>query len=229
MKTNKSGEELFDWFIRRRETLALKMTIEHLAKVEDTTVELYEAIMTASKGKTIEFEQAIGRLSKNEVEADKLRRAIADALTKGDIPPKEREDLMHLVRRNDLIADLAKDAATNLKIVIASKVDISEEVLKMFVKISEKLVECVRALKLGVEGLTKDPAEALKYAAEVERIEHNIDEDYFKTKEMFINYSIRISPLVLVILRDVLHCMERAADNCEDAADIIHTVAIRSR
>lgn len=229
MRTNKSGEELFDWFIRRRETLALKMTIEHLAKVEDTTVELYNATMTASKGKTMEFEQAIGRLSKNEVEADKLRRSIADALTKGDIPPKEREDLMHLVRRNDLIADLAKDAVRNLKIIITSKVDIPEEILKMFVMISEKLVECVRALKLGVEGLTKDPAEALKYATEVEKIEHEIDEDYFKTKETFINYAIMISPLVLVILRDILHCMERAADNCEDAADIIHTIAIRSR
>jgi len=229
LRTNKSGGELFNWFIRRRETLALKMTIEHLAKVEDTTVELYKATMTASKGKTMEFEQAIGRLSKNEVEADKLRRAIADALTKGDIPPNQREDLMHLVRRNDLIADLAKDAATNLKIVIASKLDIPEEISKMFVKISEKLVECVRALKLGVEGLTKDPVEALKYTTEVEKIEHEIDEDYFKTKETFINYAIMISPSVLVILRDVLHCMEQAADNCEDAADTIRTIAIKSR
>lgn len=229
MRTSKSGEELFDWFVRRRQTLALKMTIEHLGKVEDTTVELYKAITTASEEKTMEFEQAISRLSKNEAEADKLRRAIANALTRGDVPPKEREDLMHLARRNDLVADLAKDAATNLKIVFASKIDIPEEILEMFVKISEKLVECVRALKLSVEGLTKDPDEALKYATEVEKIEHEIDENYFKTKETFINYAARIGPLALVILRDVLHCMERAADSCEDAADIIHTIAIRSK
>lgn len=221
------SKRLAGWFVKRRETIAIKMAKDHLAKAVDSITELNKAVKAASKGDSEEAELSIKRLFACESEADRIRREIAEELTKGELPSKDREDLMHLVRRMDAIADWARDASRSLKILLDVK--IPDGLWSKFTTISSSLVECVWALRKSVGELDKDLEEASKLSFEVDRIEHRIDEEYFEARRAFIDYAKEIETPIFIILRDLLHDLEQVADSCEDTADLIRIMTIRMR
>jgi uncharacterized protein Yka (UPF0111/DUF47 family) len=65
----------------------------------------------------------------------------------------------------------------------------------------------------------------MKSGRAVESIESNLDEQYFKTKLLFIKLGTNMNPAVLIILRDIAEFMERTADLCADTADHLRILA----
>lgn len=220
-----SKERLMSWFAKRRETIAIKMARDHLAKVVDSIVELNKGVLAARNKNVAEVKRCRDRLFSAEDEADRIRRAIDEELTKGELPPKDREDLMHLVKRIDAVADWARDAFRNLTILMDA--NIPNDVWDGIAKVSGSLVECAWALRKSIEALDKNVEGALKLSIEVDRIEHRVDEEYFAVKGAFLKYAGEITPPTFIILRDLLHDMELVADSCEDAADLMRIIAIR--
>lgn len=218
-----SEKELTSWFAKRRESVAIKMTKEHSAKVVDTVTELEKGLAAASKGNVDEAKQAVQRLFADETEADGIRRDIAVELTKGDLPPKYREDLMHLIKRLDTVADWAKDSSRNILLLLQVKV--TEDLWQKLNVMGSHLVECVWALRRSIEELERDVEKALKFLTKVDELEHRVDEDYFDIKSAFLTHKGLDAP-TLIILRDLLHDMEQVADVCADTADLIRLIAI---
>lgn len=221
-----SDKELVSWFAKRRESVAIKMTREHAAKVVDAVTELEKGLAAASEGNATETKQAVQRLFAYETEADGIRRNITVELTKGELPPKDREDLMHLIRRLDTVADYAKDASRNLTLLLQVKV--IKELWQKLTDMSRRLVECVWTLRRGIEELDKDVEKALGLLAKVDELEHTIDENYFEAKITFLAHAKELEPPAFIILRDLLHDMEQAADMCADTADLIRIITIRA-
>lgn len=218
-----SEKELTSWFAKRRESVAIQMTKEHSAKVVDTVTELEKGLAAASKGNVAEAKQAVQRLFADETEADGIRRDIAVELTKGDLPPKYREDLMHLIKRLDTVADWAKDSSRNILLLLQVKV--TEDLWQKLNVMGSHLVECVWALRRSIEELERDVEKALNFLTKVDELEHRVDEDYFDIKSAFLTHKGLDAP-TLIILRDLLHDMEQVADVCADTADLIRLIAI---
>ena len=108
------------------------------------------------------FEQ----LYKVEKEVDQLRTEVFKELSKGTaLFTEHREDLMHLVKRLDTLADYVKDAARCVKILADSK--IPEELWKQAVHTTSTLVKCATALRVSIEKINVDPASAMKSADKV--------------------------------------------------------------
>lgn len=221
-----SERDLTSWFARRRESVALKMTRDHSAKIVDTVTELEKGLVAASKGNVTETKQAVQRLFAYETEADGIRRDIAVELTKGDLPPKDREDLMHLIKRLDTVADWAKDASRNLTLLLQVKV--TSDLWQKLSSMGHHLVECAWALRRSIEELDKDVEKTLGLLTKVDELEHKVDEDYFDAKITFLAHK-ELEPPAFIILRDLLHDMEQVADMCADTADLIRIIAIRAR
>lgn len=220
-----SEKELTSWFAKRRESVAIKMTREHSAKVVDTVTELEKGLVAASRGNVTETKQAVQRLFAYETEADGIRRNIAVELTKGDLPPKYREDLMHLIKRLDTVADWAKDASRNILLLLQVKV--TSDLWQKLNEMGRHLVECVWALRRSIDELDKDVEKTLDLLTKVDELEHKVDEDYFDVKSTFLAHKELESP-TFIILRDLLHDMEQVADMCADTADLIRVIAIRA-
>ena len=216
----------YSWFERRRRTEALNLAQNQITKALDTTALLHKAMQYFLAEKMKEAVQSIENLFKTEEDVDSLRREIFKELSKGGaLSAESREDLMHLVKRLDTLADYVKDAARCLKML--ADTNIPKELLENTGRMTSALVECATTLRGSIEKISEDPAVAINKAKEVERTEHEIDQNYLNTKPLFIKYAQQMNPGSIVIFDDLIEFIEQAADMCADTADYIVILASR--
>jgi predicted phosphate transport protein (TIGR00153 family) len=215
---------LLSWFEKRRKSKTLKLAQDQIIKAINTVTELDNALTAFSEGRNEAAEKCLERLFSEEEEIDELRRSVFTELTKGDLPPKYREDLKGLVEHLDIMADYVKDSARCLKILMTTR--IPKEVLDSCLRISNALVECASALQNSIEMLGVDTSQAQELTNKVDIMEDHIDDEYLKAKILSIKYTKEIDCATLLILRDFTEFMERIADMCADTADHIRVLAI---
>jgi len=216
----------YSWFERRRKTKALDLAYEQIAKALDTVTLLHQAMKSTSETKKKEMKQHIEHLFKAEEEVDRLRKEVFKELSKGAaLLADYREDLLHLVKRLDTLADHVKDAARCLEMLSDAK--IPRELCENMVYMTAKLVECAQALRFSIEKMAINPVQALQGAEKVENIEHELDDTYLKTKASFVKYGEEVNCGVMVIFDDLIEFIEQAADMCADTADYIVILSSR--
>ena len=211
------------WFARRRKSKVLELADRQMILATDTVADLHKAVAAASKRDTNEAKIHIERLSKIEHEIDELRRTIFEELTKDSMPPHDREDIMHLVKRLDEMADHVKDAARSLDLML--KTQIAEAFWTPLLEMASKLVEITRILRKAIEALGITPPEAKRLAIAIDKIEGEVDELYQCVKELLLEHSNEMSAATLLFLRDLAEEMEHVADSCDDTADYVRILA----
>jgi predicted phosphate transport protein (TIGR00153 family) len=189
-----------------------------------TVTELKEIIVAFPEGKSTEIGKRIEKLFLNHVEIDDLRRLVFSALSKRGLPSKYREDLMHIVKRLDVMADHVKDSARNIKILLGTEVP--KEIWDTNVRIAEALVNGSVLLGTAIEMLGINPPQAVEFSKKVDEQEHIVDEEYLKARTLLLKYDKKLGIAELLILNDLVMCMENIADTCADTADYIRVLAI---
>lgn len=216
----------YAWFERRRRTKALDLAQEQITKALDTVTLLNQAIISMSETKKKEALQNIENLFKAEKEVDNLRTEVFKELSKGAALFAEyREDIMHLVKRLDTLADHVKDGARCVRMLADSQVP--KELWDNAVQMTSALADCAHALRGSIEKINVNQSNAIEGAREVQEIEHKIDEEYLRTKMLFVKYSEKMNCGTMVILDDLVEFIEHAADMCADTADYIVILASR--
>ncbi|MFB3888437.1 MAG: DUF47 domain-containing protein [Candidatus Bathyarchaeia archaeon] len=216
----------YDWFEKRRRTKGLELAHEQITKAFDTVTLLHKATKSFSEGNLAETKKYIENLYKAEEEVDKLRTDVFTELSKGAaLVADYREDLLHLVKRLDTLADHTKDAARCLEMLGSAR--IPEELCLKTVFMTSKLVDAAQALRGGIEKISLNPVEAIAGAKQVELVEHDLDEEYLKAKALFVKYGEEINCGAMVIFDDLIEFIEHAADMCADTADYIVVLSSR--
>ncbi len=216
----------YDWFEKRRRTKGLELAHEQITKAFDTVSLLHKATKSFSEGNVAETRKHIANLYKAEEEVDKLRTDVFTELSKGAaLVADYREDLLHLVKRLDTLADHTKDAARCLEMLGDAK--IPDELCQKTMFMTGKLVDTAQALRGGIEKITSNPTEAIAEANKVQNIEHDLDTEYLKTKALFVKYGQEINCGAMVIFDDLIEFIEHASDMCADTADYIVILASR--
>lgn len=216
----------YNWFEKRRKTKALELAHEQITRAFDTVMWLHKAIKSFSEGNFAESKKHVANLYKAEEEVDRLRTEVFMELSKGAaLVADYREDLLHLVKRLDTLADHTKDAARCLEMLEQAK--IPQELSAKTVFMAAKLVETAQTLRNSIEKISSDPAEAVAQAKKVEEIEHVLDEEYLKAKSLFVKYGAEINCGAMVIFDDLIEFIEHAADMCADTADYITVLSSR--
>jgi uncharacterized protein Yka (UPF0111/DUF47 family) len=107
----------YKWFEKRRRTKALDLAQEQIVKALDTVTMLSQAVQSLAEGKKEEATRYIQYLFKTEEEVDRLRKEVFKELSKGAaLFADYREDILHLVKRLDTLADHVKDAARCMEV-----------------------------------------------------------------------------------------------------------------
>jgi len=216
----------YAWFEKRRRIKALDLAQGQIVKALDTVTLLHQATQSLAQGNRKEAKQQIQHVFRTEEEVDTLRTEVFKELSKGAaLFADYREDLLHLVKRLDTLADHAKDAARCIEML--GDTELPQELCENTVHMTSKLVECASALRTGIEKISGAPEAAIEGSKKVEEIEHKIDEDYLKTKKLFIKYGEKMNAGAIVIFDDLIEFIEQAADMCADTADYIVTLSTR--
>jgi predicted phosphate transport protein (TIGR00153 family) len=212
------------WFSKRRKNKVLEIAYRQMTVALDTANDLERAIKAASAGDTEESKTTIERLFRVEEEIDDLRRTVFEELTKGTLSPGEREDIMHLVKRLDMMADHVKDSARNVLVLLDA--DIPKELWKAFSEMSSKVVGTAATLRESLRNLDENPYKARVVSEKVEVEENAVDQKYLHIKSLLLKYGDKINPAALLFLKDLLESMEEAADSCADTGDYIRVLTV---
>jgi predicted phosphate transport protein (TIGR00153 family) len=212
------------WFAQRRKFKVLEIADRQMTLAIDTVVELEKSINAALKGKQKKATESIERLSVTEHEIDELRRIVFEELTRGSLPSKDREDIMHLVKRLDVMADHVKDASRAVLVLLEAKVP--KEMWEQFVETAKDLVDCATTLRKAIEKLGTNPVEATELAKKIDQIEHRVDEKYVKSKSLLLKHSNKMNAATILLLKDLIEEMEHVADACDDTADYVRILSV---
>ncbi len=212
------------WFRKRRKSRVLEIADRQMTLAIDTVIELGKEINAAFKGEKEEAKVSFDRLSQVEREIDELRRTVFEELTKGSLLSKDREDIMHLVKRLDDMADHVKDAARAVFVLLEAEVD--SEMWEHFADTSKELATSATTLRNAIEKLGTDPDQAMKLAKKIDAIEHRADDKYVKGKALLLEHSDKMNVATIVILKDLIEEMEHVADACDDTADYVRILTV---
>ena len=218
----------YEWFEKRRRTKGLELAHEQITKAFDTVTWLNRAMKNFSEGKHAEARSDIQNLYKAEEEVDKLRTDVFKELSKGAaLVADYREDLLHLVKRLDTLADHTKDAARCLEMLGAAR--IPAELCQKTLSMTSKLVETAQTLRGSIEKISTNPMEAIEESKKVADLEHDLDAEYLETKSLFVKYGAEVNCGAMVIFDDLIEFIEHAADMCADTADYIIVLSSREQ
>jgi predicted phosphate transport protein (TIGR00153 family) len=210
----------YEWFEKRHKTKGLELAYEQITKAFDTVTWLHKAMKSFSEGNFNESKKYVENLYKAEEEVDKLRTDVFTELSKGAaLVADYREDLLHLVKRLDTLADHTKDAARCLEML--GDTEIPKELSEKTVLMTSKLVDAAQTLRKSIEKISLNPAETIEGARKVGEIEHDLDAEYLKAKSLFVKYGGKVNCGAMVIFDDLVEFIEHAADMCADTADYI--------
>jgi predicted phosphate transport protein (TIGR00153 family) len=216
--------ELLKWFEKRRENKAITTMQRHLATIMSAVEDLEKALKASINNNEKETKASIDRVVSAEKEADRLRRVVMTELSGGELPPTDREDLMHLIKRIDMVADWSREST---RILGATPMKDVPDSLKMSaVEMIEGVRECATALRKCINSMAEKPEEALKAADEVERLEEKVD-DLFENARRLLAKEEKFKVGAAILMNELLDAIEMAADMCEDACDQVRIIIIR--
>lgn len=212
------------WFARRRKSKVLEMADKQMILAIDTVIELEKSINAALKGNKEKATSSFNKLSVIEHEIDELRRLVFEELTRGSLHSIDREDIMHLVKRLDQMADHVKDASR--AVVLLLEAEVPKEMWQQFAETAKDLVDIATALRKAIEQLGTTPTKAMELAKQIDKIEGKVDEKYLKSKAMLLKHSKEIDAATTLILKDLIEEMEHVADACDDTADYVRILTV---
>jgi hypothetical protein len=216
--------ELLKWFEKKRETKAILMMQRHLGTTMSAVEDLERAIKAAVQHNEKETKESIERVTSAENEADGLRRAVMTELAGGELPPTDREDLMHLIKRIDMVADWSREAT---RILSATPMeDVPKNLKQAAVEMVEGVKKCAIALRKCIDRMAEKPEEALKAADEVERLEEKVD-DLFENARRVLAREEKLRVGTAILMNDLFDAIEMVADWCEDACDQVRIIIVR--
>jgi len=218
----------YAWFEKRRKTKSLELAQQQIIKALDTVALLHQSIENLANGLKKEANQRIQYLFQTEEEVDKLRREVFKEMSKHTALSAEyREDILHLVKRLDTLADHVKDAARCLQIL--QDTQLPKELTQNTTQMTSTLVECTSVLRTSIEKISSAPEEAIKNSSKVQEIEDKIDKQYVNIKRQLVTHGSKMNPGAVIIFDDLIEFIEQAADMCADTADYIIILSSREQ
>lgn len=164
----------------------------------------------------------IDQLKEIEHEGDRITHETLGALNATFITPFDREDIHALITRLDDILD-ATDAAAQ-RIVIYRITNLPPQVLRL----TDILLASGKEVRAAVLALhnKKRHAEALKSCVEINRLENEADALHREAVgELFATLTDAIE---LLKLKELYAFLEGATDRCEDVANAIESIIIKT-
>jgi predicted phosphate transport protein (TIGR00153 family) len=203
------------------------MVRQHVTKVVDAAESLDNLMDAAVRGRRDELTAAFKRLLMDEKAADNAEISLVEELSRGELPAKDREDLMRLVSSVDLIADWLKVSGKNVDLLQETGVTIPPEVWASFKEMTKNTLDCARALKEMIDFYGTDYDRMVGARGVVKRLENAVDDLYFSNRKILVK--IHTNPGIVVILNDLLEGIENATDYCKHSSDTLLSLALQGR
>jgi predicted phosphate transport protein (TIGR00153 family) len=211
-------------FLKRETALnALERSIKHAKKVQECVRELEKGINALLKEKNqIKAEEFFIKVDSLEGEADKLRRNIQKDISRGELNPSIRQDLSHLVKRMDDVANCCTGVARRINTVpIIFWEQTSENTINTVLEIMKTTVECADFLDKIVIDLLGERKNIKEYARQINQNEHKVDLLNIKLRKNLQETEYHVNFFTIFTVGNIFDILEAISDSIEVVADYI--------
>ena len=221
----KEIRNILGWLGMAEEHSILKDAQKHVEETCKTVAAFADAIKAYTKGDLSAMAKAIENVREGEHQADLLKSKMVTELSESLLLPPDREDLMHFANTLDKIADWTNGSARILGFIDHK---LPDDILKNMLLATELIVNSITKLKEAIHALLKnDLKKALKDCEDIDRFEHEADDQKKALIETIIH--AKLEPTSLLLSYQLAEYMEGVTDKIENAADLIKVLAIKAR
>lgn len=169
-----------------------------------------------------EYSPLVERIKEVEHEGDRYAHQTFAKLNTSFITPFDREDIHALISRLDDIID-ATDAAAQRMVLYRIN-----EVPRHLVRLTDILVQAATEVRRAVVALhnSKRHQEATSICVEINRLEN--DADVLHREALAELFAECTDAITIIKLKELYAILEEATDRCEDVANVIDTIVIKS-
>jgi len=211
------------WFRKRKEGIPLKgrffpkegnfykMLSDQAAK----TLEGIEALAIFVENQNQENGKQVKSI---ETEADELRRILIEALHQTFITPMDREDIYALSRAVDDIVDYANTTVDEMEIYAVTSEEHLREMVDILRKAAQEINDAIKILETYPHISMEHAVKAKFYENAMEKAYHTALADLFK----------KTDTLYMLKMREIYRHLSNAADRCDQAANIICSIVMKT-
>ncbi len=221
----KERRNILGWLGMAEEQSILQDALKHAEETYRTVKLFSDAVGAYIRDDLGAKMHAILAVRESEHQADLLKSKMVTQLSEGLLLPPDREDLMHFANTLDKIADWTNGAARILGFI---EQKLPDNILQNMSSATELIVTGAAKLKEAIEAVIKnDLKKALQDCEDVERIEHEADDQKKSLIESIIHANLQ--PTSLLLSYQLAEYLEGVTDKIEDAADFVKVMAIKSK
>lgn len=150
---------------------------------------------------------------------DDMTHALLTRLNQTFITPFDREDIHELSSKIDDVLDLVDAAASRLEIYRVDRIRPGiADLAKILVRATEQVAAAVRVLN------KRD--HILDYCIEINRLENESDR---LSRTLIVKlFDEETDPVQIIKWKEIIEVIETAVDKCEDVANVIESVTLKS-
>ena len=169
-----------------------------------------------------ELKGRLDRIHEIEHSADMKKHEMLDHLAKEFLPPIEREDIVSLSQNIDNITDKVEDVM--LRVYMNNIQDIEPNALKM----TDIVISCCDAVRELLQEFKnfKKSKNLKKLVIRINDLEEESDRLFMESIRGL--YTESDDPIRIIAWRDIYIYLERCADACEHAADVVESVVMKN-
>ncbi len=192
-------------------------------KAADNIVTISELLFQCVRESDLEKREAlIKEIEHVEHLGDEITHEIMNNLNTVFITPFDREDIHYLASTIDDVADHVKDAA--LRIKLYKPQHMPSAIVKMAELINDGTVKVRAAIKELSDLRSLDKLR--KMIIEINNVENQSDTIFeLALTDLFANEK---DPIEIIKIKDIISKMESAADRCEDIANVIESIIVKT-
>jgi len=214
---------LIEYLKRKTAFDALEKTIKHAQKVQECVKELDKGLEMLLTEKDLDKTHDIfHNVDLLEGEADKLRRDLQKDISKGELDPNVRQNLSHLIKRIDDVANCCNGVARRIGTVpIKFWEQCSEETTKLIIQIMKTTVDCAQFLDKIVIDFVENRKNVKDIGKQINDHEHKVDLLNIKLRRSLQDTQYDVNFFTIFTVGNIFDILEAISDSIEGVADYI--------
>lgn len=214
---------LIEYLKRETALNALEESIKHAQKVQECVKELNHGLEILLNEKDPDkAHDYFHKVDILEREADDLRRDIQKKISRGELNPSIRQNLSHLIKRMDDVANCCTGVARRISTVpLRFWEQSSSTTINLVLDMMKTTVDCVQFLDKIVIDLLKERKNIKDYALQINQLEHKVDLLNIKLRKSLQETNYDVNYFSIFTVGNVFDILEAISDSIEGVADYI--------
>ena len=214
---------LIEYLKRETAVNALEKSVKHAQIVQECVIKLDTGLQVLLKEKNLEKSHEIfHEVDVLERKADKLRRKIQKDVSRGELNPSVRQNLSHLIKRMDDVANCCTGVARRINTIpIKFWEQSNAETISLVTEMMKSTVECSLFLDKIVIDLLEERKNIKDYARQINQYEHKVDILNIKLRKSLQETKYDVNYFTAFTAGNVFDIIEAISDAIEGVADYI--------